>query len=57
VELFNGDVKNFNQIQAREINGILRQLSGWRSQTSVNCGEPYGRQRGFVKTILDPAAN
>lgn len=48
-ELFNGDTKSYSQQQAREINNILRQLPGWRRSTSVDCGEPYGRQRGFIR--------
>ena len=50
-ELFKGDVKSYTQLQAREINNILRRLPGWKSSTSVDCGEPYGRQRGFVRTV------
>lgn len=48
-ELFKGDVKAYTQLQAREINNILRRLPGWKSGTSVDCGEPYGRQRGFIR--------
>lgn len=48
-ELFKGDVKAYTQLQAREINNILRRLPGWKSSTSVDCGEPYGRQRGFIR--------
>lgn len=48
-ELFNGDVKTYSQQQAREINNILRRLPDWKSSTSVDCGEPYGRQRGFIR--------
>ena len=47
-ELFRGDPKAFSQAQAREINNILRQMRGWRSQNSVNCGI-YGRQRAFIR--------
>lgn len=48
-ELFNGDVKTYTRQQARDLNNALRRLPGWRRSTSVDCGEPYGRQRGFVK--------
>lgn len=48
-ELFRGDPKNFTQAQAREINGILRQLSNWKSRTSYDCGKIYGRQRAFIR--------
>lgn len=50
-ELFRGDPKAFTQAQAREINNILRQMQGWRSQNSVNCGI-YGRQRAFIRESL-----
>ena len=53
-ELFNGDMRNYTQQQAREINNILRQLPGWRRSTSVDCGEPYGRQRGFIREASVP---
>lgn len=52
-ELFRGDPKNFSQAQAREINGILRQLPGWASSPSVDCGKIYGRQRAFMR--INPA--
>lgn len=47
-ELFRGDPKSFTQMQAREINNILRNIKGWKSQNSVNCGI-YGRQRAFIR--------
>lgn len=50
-ELFRGDPKTFTQAQAREINGMLRRVPGWKSQSSVNCGI-YGRQRAFVRELL-----
>ena len=50
-ELFRGDPKTFSQAQAREINNILRQIRGWKSQSSVNCGI-YGRQRAFIRDTL-----
>ncbi len=49
-ELFRGDPKTFTQAQAREINGILRRIPGWKSKSSMNCGI-YGRQRGFYREI------
>lgn len=49
-ELFRGDPKTFTPMQAREINGILRRISGWKSQSSMNCGI-YGRQRGFSREV------
>lgn len=48
-ELFNGDLKAYTPLQAREINAMLRRLSGWKTSSSINCGKPYGRQRGFVR--------
>lgn len=49
LELFKGDPKAYTPVQAREINGILRQLKGWKSASSTDCGPLYGRQRGFIK--------
>lgn len=49
-ELFRGDPKTFTPMQAREINGILRRIPGWKSQSSMNCGI-YGRQRGFSREV------
>ena len=39
--------KDFTQAHAREMNGILRRVSGWTTAFKVNCGSIYGRQRGF----------
>lgn len=48
-ELFRGDAKAYTQQQAREINGLLKQVEGWKSLGSVSCGPLYGRQRGYIK--------
>ena len=48
-ELFKGDPKTFTLAQAREINGILRQIPGWKSHSSCYCGKIYGRQRAFMR--------
>ena len=48
-ELFNGDMKNYTQTQAREIGTVMRQISGWQPAAYVSCGKIYGRQRGFVR--------
>ena len=48
-ELFKGDPKTFTQAQARELNGILRRLPGWKSRSSADCGKLYGRQRAFMR--------
>lgn len=47
-ELFRGDPKMYSQAQAREISGILRKITGWKSKSSIDCGPIYGRQRGYV---------
>ena len=56
-ELFRGDIKAYTQAQAREISGILRQLSGWEFYGSTPCGEPYGRQRAFVRAGYAPTGS
>lgn len=50
-ELFKGSVKDYTQTQARELTNLMKMLPGWRFSTSVDCGKPYGRQRGFVRTL------
>ena len=50
-EHYKGDPKSYGQAQAREIIGLLRMIPGWRISTSVNCGELYGRQRGFIREV------
>uniref|UniRef100_UPI0022E6A689 virulence-associated E family protein n=1 Tax=Bacillus sonorensis TaxID=119858 RepID=UPI0022E6A689 len=53
VELFEGDPKQMNPMQAREINDILRRLPGWTEYTKnrgrLYFGKNYGRQRAFVR--------
>ena len=49
-ELFNGDPKNYTQIQAREIGNIMRALPGWTAVSAIQCGKIYGRQRGFSRS-------
>lgn len=50
VELFEGDPKNFNLIQAREINDILRRMPEWESYGSkLRFGKNYGLQRAFIR--------
>lgn len=53
VELFEGDPKQMNPIQAREINDILRRLPGWCAHTTgrgrLYFGKNYGHQRAFIK--------
>lgn len=50
-ELFEGNTKHYGNAQAREINNILKQIEGWQASPRVNCGEPYGRQRGYVRIV------
>lgn len=46
-ELYNGNQKDFRQIDTREINNILAKMPNLtRSKSNFRCG-PYGRQRGF----------
>lgn len=51
-ELFNGDPKQYSKLTAMEINGILKDLSGWEERSVVRCGDAYGRQRGFVRKTM-----
>lgn len=49
-EVFNGDPKNLTSITSREINGILRRLTGWGENSQrLRFGKLYGIQRGFVR--------
>ncbi len=49
VECLGGDPKYMKQSDAREINGVLKNLEGWNHDSAiVRCGA-YGRQRGFTK--------
>ena len=50
-ELYNGDPKQFTLSKARELNSILRGCEGWEERNRLNFGPPYGRQRGFVRTL------
>ena len=46
-ELYNGNQKDFRQVDTREINNILARLPNLtRAKTNFVCG-PYGKQRGF----------
>ena len=47
-ELLRGDLKQFTQVQAREINAVLSRLPKWKKARGLNYGECYGRQRGFI---------
>ena len=46
-ELYNGNQKDFRQMDTREINNILDKMPNLsRAKSNFRCG-PYGRQRGF----------
>lgn len=46
-ELYNGNQKDFRQIDTREINNILAKIPNLtRAKSNFRCG-PYGRQRGY----------
>lgn len=53
VELFEGDAKQLHPMQAREINDILRRISGWKPYTGgdgrLRFGKLYGLQRAFIR--------
>lgn len=56
-ELFERDRTTYEQKWAREINNIIKKDTRWHQSTSVDCGLPYGRQRGFIfgeNTVLNP---
>lgn len=48
-ELFNGAPSAMTKIEAREINAILRMLSGWKPTKGATYFGPYNKQRGFLK--------
>ncbi|AOZ77399.1 hypothetical protein AQ983_19675 [Clostridium pasteurianum DSM 525 = ATCC 6013] len=50
VELFNGDPKQLNPMQSREINDILKGIEGWKSyEGRLRFGKIYGTQRAFIR--------
>ena len=51
-ELFGGDPKMLNRMDSVEISQILRKAPGWKPGSTARFGEPYGRQRGFVRESL-----
>ncbi|PLR84685.1 hypothetical protein CVD25_01000 [Bacillus canaveralius] len=55
VELFESDPKMLNPMQSREINDILRRISGWQAYKEgsgkLRFG-PYGLQRAFIKEVV-----
>ncbi|MED4082037.1 virulence-associated E family protein [Halalkalibacterium halodurans] len=56
-ELFNGDVKQLNPVQAREINDILRRMPKWKPHTGgrgrLYFGKLYGHQRAFIREMIE----
>lgn len=49
-ELFDGDTKGLTNSQSREINDILRGITGWQPIGKlVKFGKLYGPQRGFTR--------
>lgn len=48
-EALGGDIRYFKQADAREINGIMSHIDGWKRTTTVRTGNAYGTQRGYVK--------
>ncbi|MFS1519641.1 VapE domain-containing protein [Bacillus sp. SCS-151] len=54
VELFESDPKHLNPAQSKEINDILRRMSGWgaytKSRGRMKFGKLYGIQRAFVRS-------
>lgn len=52
-ECFNGDLKMMRKSDSYELNGILSMIEGWeRSRGPVPYGPYYGKQRGFVRTVM-----
>lgn len=53
VELFQGDPKQMNPMQAREVNDIMRRLPGWKPYAKgsgkLRFGNLYGLQRAFIR--------
>lgn len=49
-EALGGDMRYFKQQDAREINGIMAHIEGWK-RAAVRTGNAYGTQRGYVKVL------
>jgi putative DNA primase/helicase len=51
-ECLGGEMRNMRQVDTREINAILSNLSGWeKPRTNLRCGA-YGSQRGYKRQRL-----
>lgn len=48
-ELLGGTPTTYTMQNARELNGILSRMPGWRKAPRVDFGQAYGRQRGFLR--------
>ena len=50
-ELLGGEPKGLTRMLSTEIAQVLRNTPGWRPRQSIRFGDPYGRQRGFARTV------
>ena len=48
-EVFEGNRRNFRNMDAREMNAILQSLSGWKSDKKKRFGSLYGIQRAYIR--------
>lgn len=48
-EVFEGNRRNFRNMDAREMNAILQSLSGWKSEKKKRFGSLYGIQRAYIR--------
>lgn len=49
-EIFGGTKKDFTNANARELNGIMQSMAGWRNAKSIQTfGNLYGKQRAFIR--------
>ena len=48
-EVFEGNRRNFRNMDAREMNAILQSLSGWKSDKKKRFGGLYGIQRAYIR--------
>ena len=50
-EIFGGTKKDFTNANARELNGIMQSMRGWKNAKSIQTfGNLYGKQRAFLRT-------
>jgi len=48
-EAFGQPLAMLDQQKARAISGVLNRADGWQRSSTVRCGKPYGRQKGFIR--------